>query len=47
MRGCRQETTVALNSGELIVKKARGEGAKVSGAEFATQAELKVGDQLG
>jgi methionyl-tRNA formyltransferase len=41
------EMTIALNGGTLTVKKARGEGAKVSGAEFAKQAELNVGDQLG
>jgi hypothetical protein len=28
-------------------KKLRGEGAKISGAEFAKQADLKVGDRLG
>jgi len=28
-------------------KKLRGEGAKVSGAEFAKQAGLSVGDRLG
>jgi methionyl-tRNA formyltransferase len=42
-----EEITVALNGGMLTVKKARGEGAKVSGAEFAKQAELKVGARLG
>jgi methionyl-tRNA formyltransferase len=39
--------TVALNGGALSVKKARGDGAKVSGAEFAKQAGLNVGDRLG
>ena len=42
-----EEITVALNGGMLIVKKARGDGAKVSGAEFAKQAGLRVADQLG
>jgi methionyl-tRNA formyltransferase len=42
-----EDFTIALNGGTLTVKKARGEGAKVSGAAFAKQAELKVGDQLG
>jgi len=39
--------TIALNGGTLTVKKARGTGAKVSGAEFAKQAGLSVGDRLG
>ncbi|MGH7886244.1 MAG: methionyl-tRNA formyltransferase [Candidatus Binatia bacterium] len=39
--------TVALNGGTLTVKKARGEGAKISAGEFAKQAGLKVGDRLG
>jgi len=42
-----EEITIALNGGTLTVKKARGEGAKVSGAELAKQIELKVGDHLG
>lgn len=41
-----EEITIALNGGALTVKKVRGEGAKVSGAEFAKQADLKVGDRL-
>ena len=41
-----EEITVALNGGALTVRKARGEGAKVSGAEFAKQVELKIGDRL-
>lgn len=41
------EFTVALNGGTLTVKKARGDGAKVSGAEFAKQADLSIGDRLG
>ena len=42
-----EDITVALNGGTLTVKKARGDGAKVSGAEFAKQAGLNVGDRLG
>jgi len=41
-----EEITIALNGGTLTVKKVRGEGAKVSGAEFANQIHLKVGDRL-
>jgi len=42
-----EEITIALNGGTLTVKKARGAGAKISGAEFAKQAGLNVGDRLG
>lgn len=42
-----EEITIALNGGTLTVKRMRGEGAKISGAEFAKQAGLKVGDRLG
>jgi len=42
-----EEITIALNGGTLTVKKARGDGAKVSGAEFAKQVALKIGDRLG
>jgi methionyl-tRNA formyltransferase len=42
-----EEITVALNGGTLTVKRMRGEGAKISGAEFAKQIDLKVGDRLG
>jgi methionyl-tRNA formyltransferase len=42
-----EEITIALNGGTLTIKRMRGEGAKISGAEFAKQAELKVGDRLG
>ena len=42
-----EEITVAMNGGALTVKKARGAGAKISGAEFAKQVGLKVGDKLG
>jgi methionyl-tRNA formyltransferase len=41
-----EEITIALKGGTLTVKRVRGEGAKVSGAEFAKQADLKVGDRL-
>lgn len=42
-----EEINIALAGGTLIVKKMRGEGAKVSGAEFAKQADLKIGERLG
>ena len=42
-----EEITVALNGGTLTVKRMRGEGAKISGAEFAMQANMNVGDRLG
>jgi methionyl-tRNA formyltransferase len=42
-----EEITIALNGGTLTVKRMRGEGAKISGAEFAKQVDLKVGDRLG
>jgi methionyl-tRNA formyltransferase len=42
-----EEITIALNGGALTVKKVRGEGAKVSGGEFAKQVNLMIGDQLG
>ena len=42
-----EEITIALNGGTLTAKRLRGEGAKISGAEFAKQANLKVGDRLG
>jgi len=42
-----EDFTVALNGGTLTVKKARGDGAKISGAEFVKEAGLKVGDRLG
>jgi methionyl-tRNA formyltransferase len=42
-----EEVTIALNGGTLTVKRMRGEGAKVSGAEFARQTNLKIGDSLG
>jgi methionyl-tRNA formyltransferase len=42
-----EEITVALSGGRLTVQRVRGEGAKISAAEFARQAELNVGAQLG
>jgi methionyl-tRNA formyltransferase len=42
-----EEVTIALNGGTLSVRRARGEGGKISAAEFAAQVELKVGAQLG
>jgi methionyl-tRNA formyltransferase len=42
-----EEFTVALNGGTLTVKKARGDGAKISGGEFAKDAGLKAGERLG
>ena len=42
-----EEITIALNGGTLTAKRLRGEGAKISGAEFAKQVDLKVGDRLG
>jgi methionyl-tRNA formyltransferase len=40
------EIAVSLSGGTLVVKRMRGDGAKVSAAEFARQADLKVGDHL-
>jgi methionyl-tRNA formyltransferase len=42
-----EEITVALNGGTLTVKRVRGEGVKVSAAEFAKEANMQVGDRLG
>jgi len=42
-----EEITIALNGGTLTAKRLRGEAGKISGAEFAKQADLKVGDKLG
>ena len=41
-----EEITIALNGGTLTAKRLRGEGAKISGAEFAKQVDLKVGARL-
>jgi methionyl-tRNA formyltransferase len=40
------DMTIALQGGTLTVKRVRGAGAKMSAAEFARQAELRVGEQL-
>jgi len=42
-----EDLTIALNGGRLTVKRVRGEGGKISGAEFAKQVNLKLGDRLG
>ena len=42
-----EDITVAINGGTLTVKKVRGESGKIGAAEFAKQAELRVGAQLG
>jgi methionyl-tRNA formyltransferase len=42
-----EDINVGLDGGTLIVRKMRGEGAKISAAEFAKQVGLKVGDRLG
>jgi methionyl-tRNA formyltransferase len=42
-----EDTTISLNGGTLTAKRMRAEGAKISGAEFAKQANFKVGDRLG
>ncbi len=41
------DIAIALNGGTLMVKKMRGEGAKMSAVEFAKQVDLKVGDRPG
>ena len=41
------EIGIALAGGTLTVKKMRGEGGKISASDFAKQANLKVGAQLG
>jgi methionyl-tRNA formyltransferase len=41
-----ENVNIALNGGTLIVKKMRGEGGKISAAEFARQAGLNIGDKL-
>ena len=42
-----ENIAIALNGGALTAKRLRGEGAKISAAEFAKQVGLKVGDRLG
>ncbi|MGH7872342.1 MAG: methionyl-tRNA formyltransferase [Candidatus Binatia bacterium] len=41
------EIGIALAGGTLTVKKIRGEGGKISASDFAKEANLKVGAQLG
>ena len=41
-----EDITIALQGGALTVKRVRGAGAKMSAAEFARQAQLRVGEQL-
>jgi methionyl-tRNA formyltransferase len=41
-----EELSVAVPGGVIVAKKVRGEGGKVSGAEFAKQAGIEVGAQL-
>lgn len=41
------DIAIALNGGTLTVKRMRGDGGKISAAEFAKQVNLKVGDRLG
>lgn len=41
-----EELTIAVPGGVIVAKKVRGEAGKVSGAEFAEQAGIKVGAQL-
>ncbi len=41
------EITIALNGGSLAVKRIRGDGAKMSAAQFAKEARIEVGAQLG
>jgi methionyl-tRNA formyltransferase len=42
-----EDIAIGVKGGTLTVKRLRGEGAKISGAEFAKVANLKVGDRLG
>ena len=41
-----EELSIAVPGGVIVAKKVRGEGGKVSGAEFAKQAGIEVGAQL-
>lgn len=41
-----EELAIAVPGGVIVAKKVRGEAGKVSGAEFAEQAGVKVGAQL-
>ena len=42
-----EEIIIALDGGTLTAKRLRGEGAKISAAEFAKHVDLKVGERLG
>jgi methionyl-tRNA formyltransferase len=42
-----EDVHVALSGGRLIVKRVRGDGRKISAAEYAKQTELSVGDRFG
>ena len=42
-----EEITIALNGATLAVKRMRGDGGKISAAEFAKQAGLQIGSRLG
>jgi methionyl-tRNA formyltransferase len=42
-----EEITIAVTGGTLTVKRVRGEAGKTSGADFAKQVDLKLGDRLG
>jgi methionyl-tRNA formyltransferase len=41
-----EEITIALNGGTLVIRRIRGEGAKIPAAEFARQAGWAVGMRL-
>ncbi len=41
-----EEITIALKGGTLMVKRMRGEGAKIAAAEFARQVSLTSGDRF-
>jgi methionyl-tRNA formyltransferase len=45
--GIGEEIIIAVTGGTLTVKRVRGEAGKISGAEFAKQVDLTVGDRLG
>jgi len=42
-----EEINVALSGAALVVKKMRGDGGKISAAEFAKQAAVQIGSRLG
>jgi methionyl-tRNA formyltransferase len=41
-----EEISIAASGGTLTVKRVRAEAGKISGAEFAKQVDLKVGDRV-